>query len=136
MIASKISHYIKSYSRFLKFLFGGMAIFMCVALLTVILTEVVGIWYMYSYAIAQVIGVISVFTYHFLFTFKMNSRVKHTLAKFLLLVVTLETTTWLSVFFLSSIGIHYLLSIIIVATIFSIVSYKINKNWVFLDASS
>lgn len=133
---SKIKHYLREYSRFLKFLFGGMAIFMCVALLTVILTEFVGIWYMYSYAISQVMGVISIFIYHFLFTFKMTSRVKRTLAKFILLVVSLETVTWLSVFFLTSVGIHYLPSIIIVATIFSIVSYMINKNWVFLDASS
>ncbi len=119
--------------NYFLFAMGGFVIFIGELLITVLLTELFGLWVMYSYAIALIIGLVFLFMYHTYVTFQLNEHSYIHLTKFGLLYLFVYLLSWDLVLLATRWGFHYLLSITVISLVLSLLSYKANKKWVFLE---
>lgn len=119
--------------EFITFSLGGLVIFLYELLLTVVLTELFGIWFMYSYFFALLTGLGFLFLFHFYITFNMKKVRFFHIEKFLVNYLIMYFFSFFLVLVVTSKGIHYLISIILISIIVSILNYFINKTWVFQE---
>jgi len=104
--------------EFSKFIMGGGVNFVLNTVLTYILTEFLGIYYLVSFMIVQTILVVYGYFYNLLFTFKIKTKSKKRFMKFLLfLVIFYAVNIGLVKIFTDTIKIPYIISIVI--TIFA-----------------
>lgn len=109
---------------------GGMVCFLAEAGLTVLLTEVVGLWSKISYAIALILGLLGLFYFHRHLTFRVKSNKSEQLAKFYALYGTSYFANWILVAVLS-IFINYVYAIIVVGITLWPLNFLGNDMWVF-----
>ncbi|PIN87576.1 hypothetical protein COV12_03070 [Candidatus Woesearchaeota archaeon CG10_big_fil_rev_8_21_14_0_10_32_24] len=117
--------------RFLIFSFGGTIVFLYEILATILLTEFLGVWHMYSYAFALISGLILLLLFHTYVTFGHNCLKLKCIRRFLITYGFAYLISWPLVLSLTQMGLHYLVSIIVISAMISLASYYFNKNWVF-----
>lgn len=126
-------------SRYSYFTLGNWTAYLLQLLMTFLLTQFLGWWYMTSYATALFSGTIVLFFYHESVTFKVKhpifkERLTKLLSKFLVWAGLLIVVSWVLVFILAQIlGLYYLLAIILTGPVLSLFNYYVNKRWVFQD---
>ena len=116
--------------QFRAYVTGGLISFVIIMLLSFYLTENFKLWYIYSYAIALVIGDIFKYFFDTDITFKRkkeDSALKFFLVIFVGIILSLASVALMT----SVLKLNYLLSIVITGMLFSILSFNINKRWVF-----
>lgn len=124
---------LKQLKQFSSFILCGLVAFIILILITYFLTEIVGLWYLASYAI----GILVAWTISFLlnsrFTFEYKGGNKlGAYKKFILLYMTGGIINFLLVYFLTDfLGLYYLISILIVAFFIVISTFFINREVIF-----
>ncbi|MCP3682776.1 MAG: glycosyltransferase [bacterium] len=120
--------------RYLVFVVGGGLGMLINLVVTFLLTEFAGLWYMGSYALGLGLNMLFNFFYHRHVTFNVTSRAKERFGKFMIVTVLIVLINWLMVYAITEItGIYYILSIILVTLVVSVINYILNKLWVFKD---
>lgn len=119
-------------SKFTKFALGGAITFLLDWLLTIFLTEIFFIPSNISYFISLMLGFIFLYTFHKHFTFKVKSRDIRIFHKFLILILLSSTLNWIGVFVFSYM-INYIIVIPLVNIIVAVVTYPLNRDWVFVE---
>ncbi|MBI5880583.1 GtrA family protein [archaeon] len=87
---------LKEIAEFVKFSFVGITTFILHLFLTVLLTEVFGIIYYESYAIALALGWVYNFFFNMWFTFSAKGRLSKMVEKFSVVVLVSTAMNWLS----------------------------------------
>ncbi len=132
-IFDKIKDRIRKHKRYIVFSIGGVITFLLDIIITAFLTEVIRIWYMYSYAIALFTNIILLFFYHSFVTFK-DLR-KNPVSNFLKFLSTYSLAiflNWSLVFIITLfVNVHYLIVVAAVTISLSVLNYTLNKKWVF-----
>jgi putative flippase GtrA len=114
--------------RYITFVFGGGLSLILNLLITYLLTELVHLWHMLSFAIALGVEILFLFIYHSFITFKKRGR----FLLFVIVVLGISAANWLFVYVLSVVlNVYYLIAIIVSAAVISIINYLINKKLVF-----
>lgn len=117
---------------FTWFSMGGFLCFMYDIIATILLTEIFGIWYMISYGIALITGLVFLYFFHSFFTFEMVDRIEMRIFKFFVVMVTSYLLNWLLVYLFTELYYyHYFPTIVVVTTILSFFNYYFNNKWVF-----
>jgi len=109
---------------------GGIITSFVEILITIILTETIGLNSRISYAISLILGSLVLFHFHRHLTFKVkNNKIKQ-LTKFSTAYGIICIANWLLVLIITSF-INYVYAIIIVSTILWPINYLLNDKWVF-----
>jgi len=98
----------KKRNQFTVFLIGGIAVFLYELLLTIILTEFFGVWFIYSYIISLFTGLVFLFIYHCYITFDQKKIDLIQMEKFLINYIIMYFFSFFLVLIVTSNGIHYL----------------------------
>ena len=121
-------------SKFLKYSAGGTLVYWIEILLTVTITELTNVWFMYAFLISLMIGLFLLYFYHKYVTFEFHVHKDY---QFLLvfLVTLFIYAGWYTVSYFGHIYIstHYLAVVILSSAPFSLLGYCINKNYIFKD---
>lgn len=126
-----LTQYIHSHP-FTWFSIGGFLCFIYDIIVTVLLTEIFDIWYMLSYAIALLTGLVFLYFFHSFFTFEKLDRIERRMFKFFVVMASSYFLNWLIVYiFTEFYYYHYFPSIISVTIVLSFFNYYINNKWVF-----
>ena len=116
----------KSYPLFV--VVGGIgSVF--ILLMTYIMTDILGLWYLFSYIVSTISGWTLVFVLNRKFTFKIfiNERQSTQYFKFIVIYGFMGLINFSLVFFLTSIiNIYYLLSIVLVVVPISLINFFIS----------
>ena len=117
---------------YVKYALGGMFLFLIQALVVILLNKVVGVKFMFAYAVALLIYIILSFVYHNEFTFKKMVNVKReSFKKFLIYMGISSSLTYTLVFILTNVFIWaYLPAVVFVAAGMSIINFFVNAGWV------
>ena len=133
--------------NYLKFITGGAVIAISELILTIILTEVFSIWYIYSYIIALAVGSLAQFFFHRHVSFTKHNAPKRRYIKFALFLGSIYTLNVAILYGLTRyveyliatynlvnpiFRFHYAFSIPIVAIPFSMIHFFINKKYIFI----
>lgn len=118
-------------NSYLRFVLGSIIIFFFEYFVTILLAEILVINEYLSFAISLLLGLYLLFYYHKKISFKLCSHNYLMIIKFLVLYGGIYALNWVIVYLLQVL-VSYKFSIPIVAIILSILSYVINKNWVFV----
>ena len=118
---------------YVKYALGGMFLFLIQALVVILLNKVVGVKFMFAYAVALLLYIILSFVYHNEFTFKKMVNVKReSFKKFLIYMGISSSLTYTLVFILTNVFIWaYLPAVVFVAAGMSIINFFVNAGWVF-----
>ena len=123
---------LKEIVEFVKFSFVGITTFILHLFLTIMLTEVFGIIYYESYAIALALGWVYNFFFNMWFTFSAKGKLSKMVEKFSVVVLVSTAMNWLLVFFLVEVfGLRYFLAILLVSIVLSAVNFFAEEDWVF-----
>jgi len=126
-----IANIVKDWKRFLNFCLAGTLVFIVQLTITVLMTEIWHFWSMTSFAVSLIIGIMINFSYNLFITFRSKKHFHKRFIKFLALSLAFSFFIWLAVYLLVSLGMYYIISIIIVSTIATILSFDINRRWIF-----
>ncbi|MFH1440002.1 MAG: GtrA family protein [Candidatus Woesearchaeota archaeon] len=119
-------------SKFLKYVIGGTLIYWVEVFLTATITEISGLWFIYSFMISLVCGMIMLFYFHKHVTFECKKDKNATFAYFILITLFVYTGWFFTSYVVHTIyPTHYLLSIIVSSMPFSLLGYYLNKRFVF-----
>lgn len=119
------------HKRYAFFCIGGISVFLIEVIMTIILTEFFHIWHMYSYALSLILGLVILFAYHSFITFENLRNILNNFSRFTAVYFSSYIASWILVLIITHLGLHYIISIIIISISLSIFTYKINKKWVF-----
>ena len=121
------------FNIYMKYVLGGIFLFLIQAILVVVMTEVIGVKFLFAYAVALVLYIILSFVYHNEFTFKKMVNVKKgTLRKFLFYMGVSSSLTYGFVFLLTNFFLWaYIPAVFLVAVCMSIINFIVNAGWVF-----
>ena len=101
-------------------------------LLTIILTELFGIWFLYSFAIALVFSMVFLFFYHNNVTFNIKAYDFKRMLYFILFMLVITTINLAGVYLLAvRYNLNYILAIILVGVFTSTAGFAVNKNLLF-----
>lgn len=118
--------------RLITFLFGNHLAFLLEILLTWILTEIFYMWYMVSFGISLGLAFIFMFFFHHYVTFEVTHDGYKHLPIFMIITCAVYISSWALVYLITSaLGWHYILTIILVSIPASLISYILNKKFVF-----
>ncbi len=115
------------------FCMGSMSIFVLEYALTISLTEYFKIWHMYSYALALTLGLVLLFIYQRLVTFRAHVIAPGSFLRFIMVYASSYATCWSLVLIVTSIGLDYKIAIVLISAILSVFTYTVNKTWVFKE---
>lgn len=118
---------------YMKYAFGGIFLFLIQLMIVLLLTEAIGVKFLFAYAVALVFYIVLSFVYHNEFTFKKMLNVKReTFRKFLAYMGLSSSLTYLFVFILTNLFFWaHLPALFIVAICMSIVNFFVNAGWIF-----
>jgi len=117
--------------QFIKYMAGGLSGFFLQLLITVIATEVFSWWHMVSYAIALAVSIPYQYVYHVLITFK-TKFCKYNFMHYSVVYLYMAGTAWLAVYALTHVlHTNYIVSIICTTMCTSLLTFFLNKAWVF-----
>jgi len=118
---------------YLKYALGGVFLFLIQLMIVMVLTETIGVKFLFAYAVALVFYVVLSFVYHNEFTFKKMLNVKReAFRKFLVYMGLSSSLTYLFVFILTNLFFWtYLPALFLVAFCMSILNFVVNAGWVF-----
>jgi putative flippase GtrA len=132
--------------KYLKFLFGGWLTTLIELIITFTITELFGVWFIYSYACASISASFFSFFYHRHVTFNMIIR-KRTILKYWIILAIILSLTITILYFVSGfvdnyilmhnlstlplIKYHYLLLIVLVSIPISILNFFLNMYHIF-----
>ena len=124
---------LKQLKQAISFILCGLIAFIVLVAITYFLTEVVGLWYLFSYLIGVFISWTISFLLNSRFTFNYRGGDKlRAYRKFIFLYTTGGIVNFLFVYFLTDIlGLYYLASILIVAFFIVTSSFFINREIIF-----
>lgn len=134
--AGRILTHFKRYPHFL--IIGTISYGINISL-TFLLTEYLRWWYLVSFITAALISLTFSFVLNSIFTFKEYLRRNHAQRYLLYIgfyIISAVITFILVYIFTSIIGLHYLVSITIVTATSSVVTFIVNKKFIFLDTRS
>lgn len=120
--------------KFIKFVLAGCIATLADLSILFFLTEVVGIWYLFSSVFSFSVGFIVSFLLQKFWTFKdkMSDDLQNQLLKYLFVMGVSLVIGVLSVYFLvDKIGVYYLLGQVLADAFLAIGRYFINKNIIF-----
>jgi dolichol-phosphate mannosyltransferase len=124
--------YKENIKQFLIFALGGGVNFVLNTVVTYLLTDVLGIYYLYSYIIVQIIIIVYGYLYNSYVTFRQVKPSKLALAKFIFLLPVFAVINVMLVKILTDwLGIYYVASIILAIFITIVGRFYIYKKWVF-----
>ncbi|RJQ34072.1 GtrA family protein [Candidatus Parcubacteria bacterium] len=125
---------VKKFNRFPYFIIVGAIGFFINFFITLVFTEFFHLWYMFSYIFGSLCSWIFNFVMNSKVTFK-GHNIKHTIKKyfFYIEIYGIIGLGSLAIMYIltSVIGVHYLLSIVIVAVTNSLATYSFNKKIIF-----
>lgn len=134
---------IKEIIRFFIFTIGNSLSFWLQLLLTFLLTELLHLFYIFSYTISLVLATIGLFFYNKYITFKKKD--KHlilSLIKFTFLTLAIYIPNIILVYFITyllnkfiTFKENYLIAIIIVSIPYAFIYYLLSKKWIFKPSS-
>ncbi len=116
------------------FIIGGFAYGINIGL-TLLFTEYIHLWYLWSFMIAAFISLSCSFILNSLFTFRGYLRESHSerYALYIGFYIISALITFVLVYILTSIfNIHYIVSITVITLVSSFVTYIVNKKFIFL----
>ncbi len=114
--------------RYLRFIIGGGLSLLLNLAITYLLTELLHLWHMLSFAIALGVEILFLFVYHTRITFKQNGN----FFRFAFITLFISGLNWVFVYVLSEVlGIYYLVSIVVSALVISVLNYTLNRFFVF-----
>ena len=120
----------KDLFRYVKFVFGGGLSLVLNLIITYLLTELIHLWHMLSFGISLVVEIVFLFGYHSVVTFRRRGK----FGRFVVVILVISLANWAFVYFLSvTLGIQYLISIVVSAGVISIVNYLVNRALVFKE---
>lgn len=120
------------FKGYFRFGYGNSIISLLQLGFTITITEVFNIWFYYPYTLALILGTAFLYYYHRTVTFKSNGQKLIEGGKFLIVSLTMFFLNLLLVLISERIlRITYILSVIVVAIFVSIISYYLNKKFVF-----
>lgn len=117
-------------NQYTQFVVGGMFTFLLEIIMTVALTEIYHVWFVWSYFISLFIGTVAYTIYNRNITFQIAKKTKCFTDSVLSCITTffLYLINIISVSFASTIiPLHYTIIIMMMAPVFSIASFYINK---------
>lgn len=119
--------------KLITYLFGNEMCFLAELLLTFMLTEMAHFWYMASYGLSLLLGLVFMFLYHKYITFSMHETSHKNFFLFSAIMLSTFVINWILVYLITSWlpFLHYIIVIILVSIPTSVMSYKINKRIVF-----
>ena len=121
----------QSKGNFVKFALGGISIFIYEIIVTVLLTELLAIHFLFSYALSLISGLGLLFLYHTYYTFDLNQHSLRSLGRFLSVYFGMYLIAWVGVYIFTLFEYHYLWAIVVMSIACSFLNYEINKRWVF-----
>lgn len=127
-----IPPHFKQYPHFL--IVGGFSYILNI-LLTYFFTEYFGLWYLLSFIFAAFISLSLSFVLNSFYTFKEYERRSHSerYGLYIGFYCVSAVTTFVLVYTITSIfGMHYLFSITIVTLASSLITFSVNKKFIFL----
>ena len=120
------------FSKFSKFIYGGVMSYALRLGITAFLTELFGVWYFLSYIVALVCAVVVNFFYNVHITFKVKKNKKMFARYVVFFFIFMFVDAALVKIFTDLVGIYYLVSIIITTTILFIAKFFVYQKWCFL----
>ena len=119
------------------FLAGGVLNFLLKLILTVLLTEYLKLEYYLSYVITLSIIILYSFFYNAYLTFRVNENVKSNFIKYALVLLTFNfLDAGLVGYITESLGVYYIISIVITTFCLLIVKYIVYNSIVFTGQRS
>jgi len=132
------------HKRFIIFCIGGGLGAIINWIISFFLTSILGIYYLVSYTLAQVINITFNFLWNQNITFKVKDKAKRRFLKFILVSLTTAAISiglvyLIKEYIIDLIGtlivfghdLNYLAAIIIVTFLVAVLNYLLNKLWVF-----
>lgn len=121
-------------SKFLKYSAGGTLVYWIEILLTVTITELTKVWFMYAFLISLMIGLFLLYFYHKYVTFECHAHKDYQFLLFFLVTFFIYAG-WYTVSYFGHmyISTHYITVVIVSSVPFSLLGYFINKNYIFSD---
>lgn len=118
--------------KFGKYLFGGVMNYGIKLGLTALLTEMLGLWYFWSYVTSIMIAIIINFFYNMYITFKVKGRKSKRFAMYVLFILfTMVIDASLVKVFTEFLNIYYIMSIFIVTSILVLFKFYVFNNAIF-----
>lgn len=127
--------FILHFNRFPHFLMTGMVGYTVSLGLTVLLTEYARLWYLLSFLIGAFTGLVCSFIINSVFTFKDHKKdgSSRRFALYLGYYLINGIITFALIYLLTSVwGLHYVLSIVGITVVSNIVTFLVNKKWIFV----
>lgn len=125
--------YKENIKQFLIFALGGGVNFVLNTVATYLLTDILGMYYLYSYVIVQIIIIVYGYLYNSYVTFRLIKPSKLALVKFIFLLPIFAVINVMLVKIMTDwLGIYYVWSIILTIFITIIGRFYIYKKWVFV----
>lgn len=117
---------------YVYFFSGSISVSIFELILTIYLTETFNIWYLYSYSLSLLVGLILLYLFHASITFnRSKENLFKDFFKFFILYLNSFVMSIFFVFLTTKVGLHYMYSVILISALLSIFNYKMNKRWVF-----
>lgn len=131
---SKAKTLIRSESpKVIKFLVGGGVNYTVNFILTLVLTEVLGLWYVLSFSLSQLFTIVFGFFFNSKVTFQSQAD-RVGFIKFLVVLFGSAVGNVGLVKLLTEFGgLYYLVSIFLSMTVFMVVKFILYRNWVFIN---
>ena len=119
-------------SQFIRYAVGGSIIYWAEVFLTVTITELTGLWFIYSFLISLVLGLVALFFFHKHITFECRS-IKNITVLYFIIVTLMVYVGWFTTSYVlhALITTHYLFVMIGSSLPFSLAGYFVNKLWIF-----
>lgn len=118
-------------SSYFTFAIGGILVFLYEIIVTILITEIWDVWYMFSYALALCSGLFISFYYHSRVTFCHCLDAKTKIMGFGINYIFVFLIAWITVLLATKLGLHYIISIVLISLLCSLLNYYFNKKLVF-----
>jgi putative flippase GtrA len=122
----------RKFVRFINFSFIGVSTFAVSMFITLLLTEIFGIVYYVSYAVALVFGWMFNFAMNLKLTFEAKGNISGIFERYLAVVVCIALLNWALVLLsVEHLGWHYFPAILAATLILSLLNFFIEYVWVY-----
>lgn len=121
--------------KFLKYSIGGILSYILNISITFVLTNIINLYYLYSYLIAYSIVLIFNFVFAMKVIFSVKGKIANRFFRFIIFIIIFSLANIFTVkYFTETVGLYYLISITIVTITLFVIKYFIYKHFVFSDS--